>query len=93
MASTMAQQRLQSHIFDPFVAPESSTQRIPGSHEINQARSPNAPVRAGSPTRTVVSFDPILSQVIWTDDAPALPPVTDSLNPYRRLDSRQKDKE
>jgi len=89
----MAQERLQSHIFDPFVAPETekSTRRIPGSHEINQ--TPSAPVRAGSPTRNVVSFDPILSQVIWTDDAPALPPVTDSLNPYRRLDSRQKDKE
>jgi hypothetical protein len=92
-SKTMRNERLKSKIFDPFVAAEPRARAVPGSHEINMARSGPSSSQPTSPSRSTVAFDPILSQVVWNDNAPVLPAVTDSLNPFRRLDSRQKDKE
>jgi len=87
-------ERLRSHIFDEFVPPEPSTQPVPGSHTINMSKSQriSRPLTTGLSTRTTVTFDPVNSRVNW-NNAPVPPPVTDSLNPFRRLDSRQHDKE
>ena len=79
--------RLRSGIFDPVI-PVEATRRIPGAHTIN-ARVSQPHTKSGG-LRTTAAFDPVNSKVVVAA-APALPPMTDSLNPYRRLDSRQRD--
>mmetsp|Transcript_6263 Transcript_6263/g.14386 ORF Transcript_6263/g.14386 Transcript_6263/m.14386 type:complete len:483 (+) Transcript_6263:58-1506(+) len=64
---------------------------LPGVHGIENRKAAR-PVTTGAQTRRIAVFDPINSRFV-EGEAPALPPVTDSLNPYRRLDSRHRDSE
>ena len=65
-----------------------ATLSLPGIHGIDARKKTESEIWK----RSTVSFDPVNSQIV-TYEGPTKPPSTDSLNPWRRLDSRQRDKE
>jgi len=85
----------QSDIFEPInaasLASSASKRVIPGSHAVNTRIA--RPQTTGTFRQGLQTFDPINATMQHVRNAPSLPPVVDSLNPFRRMDSRQKDTE
>jgi len=87
--------KIQSSIFEPIsaapIANSGAKRVVPGSHAVNTRIA--RPQTTGTFRQGLQTFDPINATVQQVRNAPSLPPVVDSLNPFRRMDSRQKDTE
>jgi hypothetical protein len=87
--------KLRSTIFENItaasLASSAAARVVPGAHAINTRVA--RPQTTSTFRQGLQAFDPVNATLRRVPNAPSLPPVTDSLNPFRRMDSRQKDTE